>query len=132
MGYSRRKPVEPRYKIHPIWAGIGFLMVIIVPIISWAAASETVTFAKAQAWPLMRNFPTYLVLPDILYMIPGMRNIVAIANLPAILTFFLLFLFVFTGIVSLIYAFVYRLVGPPRYSPQDEPAPRIKTKKYKR
>lgn len=127
-----RKIPQARYKIHPIWAGIGFLMIIIVPIMAWAAAAETVAFAKQQAWPFIFNFPTYLQLPDALFIIPGAFSLTRIMNLPAILTFFLIILIVLSGIMSFLYAALYRLVGPPRYSPQDEPAPKIKTKKYRR
>jgi len=34
--------------------------------------------------------------------------------------------------MSVLYAFVYRLVGPPRYGPLDVPPPNVKLKKYKR
>ena len=127
-----RKTPQARYKIHPVWTGIGFLMIIIVPIMSWAGAMIAVDFARGQGWSFMGNFPIYLQVPDILYMIPGMGLLTGIANLPAIATFFLLILVILSGILSFAYAAVYRIVGPPRYSSQDEPAPRIKTKKYKR
>jgi hypothetical protein len=132
--YSKfeRKTPQARYKIHPIWAGIGFLMIIIVPIMAWAGATEAVKFAWAQSWPFMRTFPVYLPLPDLLNIIPGIGFITGIANLPALATFFVIILVILTGILSFAYAAVYRIVGPPRYSSQDEPAPRIKTKKYKR
>jgi hypothetical protein len=127
--YSKRetKDNKPRYKIHPVWAGIGFLMFIIVPIIAGAAAVELVNLGRAQGWPFMNSFPQYLQIP-----IPALSVITNIRDLPAIATFFLLILFIMTGVLSFGYAVVYRVIGPPRYSPQDEPAPRVRTKKYKR
>jgi len=132
--YSKfeRKTPQARYTIHPVWTGIGFLMIIIVPIMAWAGATEAVNFAWAQGWSLMRNFPMYLSLPDLLNIIPGISFITGIANLPALVTFFVIILIILTGILSFAYAAVYRIVGPPRYSSQDEPAPRVKTKKYRR
>jgi hypothetical protein len=131
--FERKSAGSANYKIHPVWTGIGFLMIIIVPIISWAAASELVTFGQKQGWAIMRSFPTYLELPEILVsMIPGIGGLTRMMNLPAISIFFLIILLLLTGVLSLGYAFIYRLVGPPRYSPQDEPAPRVKTAKYKR
>jgi hypothetical protein len=127
-----RKTPQARYKIHPIWTGIGFLMIIIVPIMSWAGAMVAVDFARGQGWSFMRNFPIYLQIPDILYVIPGAGLLTGIVNFPAIATFFLLILVILSGILSFAYAAVYRIIGPPRYSSQDAPAPRVKTKKYKR
>jgi len=132
--YSKfeRKTPQPRYKIHPVWAGIGFLMIIIVPIISWAAATELVNLARQQHWGFINSFPIYLQLPDALNGIPGMGAMTGVQNLPAIGTFFLVILFILTSVLSFVYAAIYRVIGPPRYSPEDEPAPRIKTKKYSR
>lgn len=131
-----RKTPQARYKIHPVWAGIGFLMVIIVPIMSWGAATETVDLALKQGWPLIYDFPGSLALPEILYTLPIIGPISSfissIANLPAIATFFLIILVLLVGVLSFIYAIIYRVVGPPRYMPNDAPAQRIRTKKYKR
>ena len=127
-----RKTPQARYTIHPVWTGIGFLMIIIVPIMSWAGAMELVKFAQGQGWSFMRNFPTYLSLPDLLKIVPGIGYITGMANLPATAIFFLLILIILSGILSFAYAALYRIVGPPRYSSQDAPAPRVKTKKYKR
>lgn len=126
--FERKKP-KSRYTIHPIWAGIGFLMIIIVPIISWAAATELVNLARQQHWGFLGSFPVYLQLP---FNIPGISAITSIQNLPVIGTFFLIILFVLISVLSFVYAMIYRVIGPPRYSPEDEPAPRIKTKKYTR
>ncbi len=129
--FDRKGASTPRYKIHPIWAGIGFLMIIIVPIISWAGATELVTLAKDQGWSFIHNFPTYLQV-DALSFLPGMSALSRIPNFPAITTFFVLILLVLSGVLSLVYAMIYRVVGPPRYAPDDAPAPRVRTKKYTR
>lgn len=127
--FERKNKATASYKIHPVWTGIGFLMIIIVPIISWAGAVEAVKFAKDQGWPFLRSFPTYL---DMFNSIPGLTSLARIQNLPAIAMFFILILVVLSGLLSFGYAIVYRVVGPPRYAPDDEPAPRVKTKKYGR
>jgi hypothetical protein len=127
--FERKEKGVPRYKIHPVWTGIGFLMIVLVPIISWAGASELVNLAKKQGWSFMRSFPTYAQLPGV---IPGAGSINHLATLPAIAAFFLVIFFILTSLLSFGYALIYRVVGPPRYSPQDEPAPRIKTSKYRR
>jgi hypothetical protein len=47
-----------------------------------------------------------------------------------ILTF--IFILIFGGIFSVVYAFMYRMVAPPRYGPMDAPPPKVKIKRYKR
>ena len=44
----------------------------------------------------------------------------------------ILYMILLAGVMSVLYAFVYRLVGPPRYGPLDVPPPNVKLKKYKR
>jgi hypothetical protein len=43
-----------------------------------------------------------------------------------------LYIVIFGGIISVIWALIYRVVGPPRYGPLDAPTPDIKVKTYKR
>lgn len=129
--FDNKKKVKARYKIHPVWAGIGFLMVILVPIITWVGATELISFGQTQHWPVLSSFPRFLS-PGILSGIPGMNLLSQIENLPAISIFFVLMLIIISGVLSMVYAFVYRIVGPPRYAPDDIPAPRVKTKPFKR
>jgi hypothetical protein len=49
----------------------------------------------------------------------------------SILTFFVLLLLI-TAVTSLVYAVLYTVVGPARYSPLDAPPPKYKGKKYTR
>lgn len=132
--YSKfdHKVVKAPYKIHPVWAGIGFMMVIIVPIMSWAGAVELVAIGRGQGWSFLAQFPPILEFPDWAYMLPGAAYLSTISDLPVIGTFFLIILICMTGILSFVYAIVYRLVGPPRYAPDDAPAPRVKVKRYSR
>ena len=129
--FDNKKKVKAGNKIHPVWAGIGFLMVIIVPVITWAGATELVNFGQTQHWPVLSSFPKFLS-PGAFSFLPGMNFLAQIANLPAIFVFFIMMLIIVSGGLSMIYAFVYRIVGPPRYAPDDIPAPRVKTKPFKR
>lgn len=128
----RKKEVVKRYKIHPIWTGVGFLMLIIVPVLTWTGTALLVEFGQKQGWALFRAFPRYLDIPAALYAIPGVGQLAKMPDLPATLVLFFFMLIVFSGIFSILYAYIYRLVGPPRYGPQDVPAPKIKTKPFKR
>ena len=53
-------------------------------------------------------------------------------NFVAKAVFFVFMLIIATGFLTMVYAFIYRIVGPPRYAPDDIPAPRVKTKAFKR
>ncbi len=75
-------------------------------------------------------------MPDLLWKVVGLTPLLAFIqsqnNLYAILTVTLLYVVVFSTLVSVVYAFVYRYVGPSRYGPQDAPPPNMKVKRYKR
>jgi len=41
---SNRKTSAKEYqRIHPVWRGVGFAMIVLIPIISWAGADEIIT-----------------------------------------------------------------------------------------
>ncbi len=138
MGYNKfqRKRPEARYKIHPAWTGIGCLMILIVPIMSWAASVELIKLAKALRWPAMYQLSGYVRLPEVFYTLPYIsilaNYISSIPDFPALALFFMIILLVLSGILSFVYAMVYRIIGPPRYTSEDAPAPRIKAKRYTR
>src|SRR5688572_3104846 len=130
--FQRKRPESP-YKIHPAWTGIGCLMIVIVPIMSWAASVELIKLAKAQGWPVMRQLSGYVRLPEALYTTPILDRVAnyisSIPDFSALALFFLVILLLLSGILSFTYAAVYRVIGPPRYTSEDAPAPRVRTKR---
>lgn len=121
---------------HAIWRGIGCLMMIIVPIISAAAGYETIQLGIRNGWAIPPQLLGAPRLPEIFYLSSGLRMVFGpLTNIPhlygyAVAT--IVYMMGIGGIVSVIYAIVYRLVGPPRYGPLDEPPPKVKIKKYSR
>ena len=129
------KQVEVTTGPPPIWRGIGCLMIILVPVMSFAAADLSWRFF----WLRGLIPPELLVTPqppDWIGILPPVQSaywfvfskeaILAILALTFIYTIFL------AGIISVLYAFMYRIAAPSRYGPMDAPPPRIKVKKYKR
>ena len=120
---------------HPIWRGIGCLTIIIVPILSFAAANVTMPFFLNSGLvpPELLGTPQ---LPDWLWYVPVLAQIVHFLFVrPAIFAILLLtfmFILLLGGIFSVIYAAMYRMVAPAKYGPMDAPPPRVKIKKYKR
>ncbi len=126
----------PRNEVHPIWRGIGCLIIIITPLISWAAAQVLLGIAKTQKWPFLYELSDYIRFPEYVYQIPvilvAANYISSIPYLKALLVFFFLVLILLSGIFAFLNAVFYRLIGPPRYTSIDAPAPRVKTKRYSR
>ena len=134
---SYQKPKElPRNEVHPVWRGIGCIIMLITPIISWAAAQVLLDFGKTQHWSFLYEFSDFVRFPENVYKIPGVlvlaNYLSSIAYLKALALFFFLFLILFSGLFAVLNAMLYRLVGPPRYTVIDAPAPRVKTKRYTR
>jgi hypothetical protein len=107
---QRKRP----WKVHPIWRGIGCLMLIIIPVMAWAAAYEFMQVAPNLDWfPAERGMYAdinleYLVLPFSLGQ----------------LIFFFLFTMLGFVVFTFAYSLVYRIAGPPKYGPTDAPPPR--------
>jgi hypothetical protein len=128
---SIRKPKEP----HPIWRGIGCLLMLIVPTISIFIGKVLVDLAlknKLRLPPELLGIPQ---LPDILYKSEGLRPLlpmIKIPNLYAYIVASVICILVISSLISLIYAVVYRITNPYRYGPLDEPPSRIKAKRHSR
>ncbi len=130
---SVSKPKQP----HEVWRGIGCLMALIVPAISIAAGYETVKYVLVNKLGII---PYQLLgtprLPDIVYRSTGLQSILEplthIPNLYANAIVSLLYMVLISGVVSVIYAATYNVVGPDRYGPTDAPPPKYKATKKSR
>jgi hypothetical protein len=136
--YEKRKFVANKTNApHPIWQGIGCLIIVILPVISYALADVTVQAGIKAHWSLL---PYQLIgtprFPDFVWKFWQLTAIAGpltrINNLYANLVLTGIYIIVLGGLSSLGYAIIYRFLGPPRYGPLDIPPPKIKTKPYKR
>jgi len=111
--YNPRDRAAPRpWSIHPVWRGIGCLMMVIIPIMAWAAATLLVQENAKRGW------------------LPMPAQLVQTVNLPLIgaapfffanlLTAVILALIGF-GLFTIIYSMIFSALGPPRYGPLDAP-----------
>jgi hypothetical protein len=134
--FEKAKDSQDKPTIHPVWRGIGCLITLLTPIISGAAAVVLLDFGLSQKWPFLYQLGGNVRFSDIFYQIPivlvAANYISSIPNLRALVMFFVLFLMLFSSVFALLNAVLYRTFGPPRYSPLDAPAPRVKTKRYTR
>ncbi len=118
--------------------GIGCMLMLLLPVISYFASSELIKIEKIQA-SLYRMSPSLFgapSIPEVLWKIPSLypflKTVYSWTNLEAVLLLALFVLFVLSSIIGFFYAIAYRAVAPPRYGPLDAPPPRHKAKKFKR
>ena len=135
--FNRRKAKKPSDGPHPIWRGIGCLILVIVPVISFGLAVLTFDAALANKWPLPAEFLGNPSMPRLLYrrhaLVPVLNAITSMTNLYGYLAFAFVYTVILGGIMSFVYALAYRMVGPPVYGPMDMPPPKgIRLKRYKR
>jgi hypothetical protein len=132
----QKPPFKRIYRMHPVWRGIGCLMIIIVPLIAYAGAVLLVKYGVEHGWPFPPEFVGYIRFPDWVWNAPILPLLAApIANYPhlwAVLAVFLILLVLLSGILSTLYALLYRFTGPSRYNPLDAPPSKHKAKVYKR
>jgi hypothetical protein len=112
--YQRTKIKERPWKVHPIWRGIGCLMLILIPIMAYAAASVFLEYAPG--WGIFPRTSDIYGNIDLDYFVLPFSLGEAI--------FTLIFMVMGFVIFSTVYAFVYRISGPPKYGPTDAPPPR--------
>lgn len=120
--FEKAQMTERPWKIHPIWRGIGCMMLIIIPVVAWAGAYEFMRIAPQLSWfPQSRE----------MYQNIDLQYFVLPVSLGQIV-FTVLFMMLGFMIMTIAYSFVYRVAGPPKYGPTDAPPPRVKrTRKRK-
>lgn len=129
---------KPEYKrplgMHPLWRGIGCLMAIIFPIVSYFGAIEFIRIGLGKGWPIPQSLLGLVQFPDWVWKYRILINLLSpIASFPnfyAVLVFTLVFVILLSGIFSLLYSIIYRIVAPPILSDVD--APPIKGRRIKK
>jgi hypothetical protein len=133
---QRRRVTDTEKPLHPVWRGIGCLLILIIPTLSYILATALVQLAVDQNWPMPYQLMGYPVMPVLLWKDVGIVPVLVFIqnqnNLYAILAFTLFFIIFFSTLVSFGYAFIYRFTGPSRYGPLDAPPPKGRVKRYNR
>ena len=121
MGYQRSFQVSSQeqdrpWTIHPIWRGFGCVMLVVIPIISYAAASLLIDLNIEQNWGVPvpvgfgRTVPIDIpaVVPEVAgfhWEIPHLYGNLLLGVVLMILGF---------GILMFFYAILYSIMGPSR------------------
>ncbi len=126
--YSKyaQKPKERPWEVHPIWRGIGCLMILIIPIMAYAGADLLVKANMQQSWLREANWAVELmrtqVVPVIYYPVPHLYANLAVAFVLTVLGY---------GLMMFFYTIMYSAMGPPRLGPLDAPPERRRRPKKK-
>lgn len=129
MGFStqqyRSDKTERRWKINPIWRGIGCFLLLLIPIMAWFAAElfldsgQQIIQSDSLYRPITIN---YIGIAEIDAVINDINAYSVSSNLTGGQFFFtIIFTVIGYGLLAFLYAVLYRLIGPPRYGPFDVP-----------
>jgi len=114
---------KPKPTIHPIWRGVGFLMMVLIPVVSYSLTEVLILQNSQKNWvPLPYDLmakPT-----DLFWAGDPLLYVKIISTL-----FFALFFF---ALFTLITSIVNRAFGGPRYGPYDVPPIEGKVRKKAR
>jgi hypothetical protein len=123
-GYRRESVAKKRkWKVHPVWRGIGLLMMILIPIMAWAAADVFLTENQKARWlPLPAEM--YQPMGFVGFRVEEAGGMFIGTYVPwnlGLVLFTGIFMAVGFGLFTVLYAFIYRMVAPPRYMGYDSP-----------
>jgi hypothetical protein len=120
---SRSKD-DKQWEVHPVWRGIGCLLGILVPIMSYTGAALLVRENFQNNWfKVPEELAATVDFSQIYRFLPGLKtfflNLGPIYYLEILLTF--VFLVIGFGAISVLYSTMYSAVGPSRYGAYDSP-----------
>lgn len=119
--YEDRAQSMPRpWEIHPAWRGIGCILMVIIPVMAYAGAVLLIQANFRNGWIALPQLMVRPVFVPQVGTIPHLYGTLATAVILALAGF---------AVLTIIYAVMYNLAGPPKYGPVDSPPYRRKVKK---
>jgi hypothetical protein len=115
-----QRPLEPSYmnrKIHPVWRGVGFALMVLGPVIGYFTALMLLEENGRMRWV---DIPANLLVQwqDPLILVKILMTIFISLIIYAFFTF--------------LYFIIARIFAPSRYGPHDVPPIKYKGKPYRR
>lgn len=122
--YEFNQTEKKAWTIHPVWRGIGCVLMVLIPIMSYVGATFVVRENfKAHWFAVPAELSKHLDLSFVWRYLPFLQQPLSgledLFNLDILLT--LGFLIVGFGLLSVVYSMMYSAVGPSRYGPTDAP-----------
>ena len=107
--YERAREERP-WKVHPVWRGIGFLLILIIPLFSYAAADLLIEFLMGQE---------LISLPDELRATYTLPLVGVIDFLLAKLAMAVVLIFALFALLAIFYSFMYMPMSSLGYGKLD-------------
>lgn len=124
MKYNDRSRMAERpWKIHPIWRGIGCLLMLMIPVMAYAGAVVLVRENSQNKW---------LPMPAELMQTVNIPYLGDVKAFFAVLIVTVLLMIIGFGVVTILYSLIYSAFGPPRLGPLDAPPVRTSPARRKR
>ena len=118
QSYTKKEDLRDReVRLHPVWRGVGFVLIVLTPIMAYAATLVILDANTANRWVQVPKELVYQGSDPLLFV-------------KIILTVALIFLI--GSIFSLITFALYSAFGPKRYGPMDVPPTVYRGGRYKR
>lgn len=109
---SRQPPKERPWRIHPIWRGIGCLLMLVIPIMAYAGAVLLVQANQETRW---------ITIPPEMAATVNVPGVGPVEGLYAILFAAVLLMLVGFGIMVIVYGILYRMMGVGESPVDSEP-----------
>ncbi len=118
QSYTSSRSSEPLQKeVHPIWRGIGLILMVVTPFLAYMATLVLLEQNKLNGWVAIPKDMLSPVIEPLLYVKVVLTLVLAI----------LLF-----GVFQLISFILYSMFAPPRYGPLDAPPIDKNPRRYRR
>jgi hypothetical protein len=133
--YRVRPLKDRRWKIHPIWRGIGCLMLVIIPVISYSAAYLVARANYQAGWvKIPAEMRGWVDLSPVVRLAPWLAEVI-----PPSMRFYYLdlaltaaFIVIAFGLLSLFYGILYSATGVTKTDPYYVPPVRKSPKRTSR
>jgi hypothetical protein len=112
---------EIDHEVHPVWRGIGCILLFVIPIMSFAAAATIIEQNSVKGWFVIPADLTRIPIPAFFTStFPGWIADDFYAKVLVAIVFAVLFF----GLFTVFYSMLYRMGGGYRPSPLDAPPPK--------
>jgi uncharacterized membrane protein YhaH (DUF805 family) len=111
--YQQYQPPRPKSKpfsVHPVWSGIGCFLMILIPIMSYAAAELLIEQNDSARWVAIPGELARTIAVPVLGDFPHLYATLVVTILLMVLGF---------SVLTVVFGFFWGAVGPSRYGPLD-------------
>jgi hypothetical protein len=98
-------PAKEKTKIHPVWRGIGCVMIVVIPVLSYLTANFLIKSRATLTWVMIPQDLVFTQLKDPLFWVRIFYAVVIA-----------LILFLIMGVITFV---IDKFFGPPKRGPYD-------------